>query len=88
MTDNFITYRKIEADQSIADFVECFWMAENSSGIEKEVIVMPDASFDLVLSQDQDEPFQICLLDLEHLMIKENGWKYQNVLYQFQTYFG
>ncbi|MBB4802583.1 AraC-like DNA-binding protein [Flavobacterium nitrogenifigens] len=64
MTDNFITYRKIEADQSIADFVECFWMAENSSGIEKEVIVMPDASFDLVLSQDQDEPFQICLLGL------------------------
>jgi hypothetical protein len=44
-----IQYKKCLPDKSIADFVECFWMVENSTGIEKEVVVMPYASFDLVI---------------------------------------
>lgn len=59
-----ITYKKILPHKSIADFVECFWMVENDTGIEKEVIVMPDANFDLVFSKDKGEPFQIFLLGL------------------------
>lgn len=61
---NEIQYKKRLPDKSIADFVECFWMVENATGIEKEVVVMPDANFDLVLSKDAGEPFQISLLGL------------------------
>jgi AraC-like DNA-binding protein len=65
-----IQYKKCLPDKSIADFVECFWMVENSTGIEKEVVVMPDASFDLVISKDGGEPFQIYLLGLGTLYDK------------------
>jgi AraC-like DNA-binding protein len=64
MKNDDIQYQKKLPDKSIADFVECFWMVENSTGIEKEVIVMPDANFDLVISKDGNEPFQIYLLGL------------------------
>lgn len=64
MTNEEIQYKKNLPDKSISDFVECFWMVENATGIEKEVIVMPDANFDLVISKDKDEPFQIYLLGL------------------------
>lgn len=65
-----IQYKKYLPDKSIADFVECFWMVQNSTGIEKEVVVMPDASFDLVISKDNNEPFQIYLLGLGTLYDK------------------
>ncbi|WP_316837231.1 AraC family transcriptional regulator [Pedobacter nutrimenti] len=65
-----IQYGKILPDKSIVDFVECFWMVENSTGIEKEVVVMPDANFDLVIAKDKDKPFQIYLLGLGTLYDK------------------
>jgi len=67
MIKDEIRYQKNLPDKSIADFVECFWMVENATGIEKEVIVMPDANFDLVIAKDENEPFQIYLLGLGNL---------------------
>ncbi|WP_118974286.1 helix-turn-helix domain-containing protein [Taibaiella koreensis] len=59
-----IQYKKNLPGESIKDFVECFWMVENATGIEKEVVVMPDANFDLVISKDNDDPLQIYLLGI------------------------
>jgi AraC-like DNA-binding protein len=70
MTNDEIQYKKNLPDKAIADFVECFWMVENTTGIEKEVVVMPDANFDLVFSKDGNEPFQIYLLGLGTLYDK------------------
>lgn len=70
MKDVEIQYKKHLPDKSITDFVECFWMVENSTGIEKDVVVMPDANFDLVIAKDKDEPFQIYLLGLGTLYDK------------------
>lgn len=64
MTTEDVRYKKIMPESSIADFVECFWMVENTTDIEKEIIVMPDANFDLVLCKDYSKPFQIYLLGL------------------------
>ncbi|WP_254070909.1 AraC family transcriptional regulator [Pedobacter sp. L105] len=65
-----IQYQRNLPDKSLTEFVECFWMVENSTGMEKDVIVMPDANFDLVLTKDKDEPFQIYLLGLGTLYDK------------------
>jgi AraC-like DNA-binding protein len=70
MTTDEIQYKKNLPNKSIQDFVECFWMVENSTGVDKEVIVMPDANFDLVFSKDNDQPFQIYLLGLGTLYDK------------------
>jgi hypothetical protein len=59
MADTEILFKKILPDKSIADFVACFWMIENSTGAEKEIIVLPDANFDLVLFKEKDNFFQI-----------------------------
>ncbi len=64
MTNHKIQYKKILPDKSIADFVECFWLVDNTTGIEKDVVVLPDANFDLVISIDEGEPFRIFLLGL------------------------
>jgi AraC-like DNA-binding protein len=72
MPSDEIQYKKNLPDESITDFVECFWMVDNSTGVEKEVIVMPDANFDLVFSKDKGEPFQIYLLGLGTLYDKRN----------------
>jgi hypothetical protein len=41
MSSDEIQYKKNLPDESITDFVECFWMVDNSTGVEKAVIVMP-----------------------------------------------
>ncbi len=60
----FITkYSKPE--ESIADFVESFWLLHNQSVDEKEVVIVPDGRIDLFLSKSASEPFHITLLGLE-----------------------
>ena len=70
MTDGEIQYKKILPDKSIADFVECFWMVENPSKEDKEVVVLPDANFDLFISKSASEQFQICLMGLNTVVGK------------------
>ncbi len=70
MTESEIQYKKIFPDKSIADFVECFWMVENPSGVDKEVVVLPDANFDLFISKSEGEQFQIWLIGLNTVVKK------------------
>jgi len=65
MTNNEIKYKKILPDGSISNFVECFWLIENSNGVEKEIVVIPDGNFDMVLFKEKDKPFQIGLRGLD-----------------------
>ena len=59
-----LTTRLIKPDRSLSDFVESFWMLQNQSDSEKEVVVLPDGRVDLFFSKSAKEPFHITLLGL------------------------
>jgi AraC-like DNA-binding protein len=51
-------------EQSIAAFVESFWMLHNQSDAPKEVVILPDGRIDLFLTKTGTDPFCIKLLGL------------------------
>lgn len=63
--DNDFEFKLIKPDQSIADFVESFWLLVNHSDHDKVVVVLPDGRIDLFISQSATEPFHITLSGLE-----------------------
>lgn len=64
MENNF-DFKLIKPDESLADFVESFWMLHNQSDSDKEVIVLPDGRVDLFFSQSVTEPFHVTLSGIE-----------------------
>jgi len=63
--DNNFDFKLIKPDKSLADFVESFWMLENKSDSEKEVVILPDGRIDLFFAQSATEPFHITLSGIE-----------------------
>ena len=63
--DNDFEYKIIKPDKSIADFVESFWLLQNHSDSNKDIVILPDGRIDLFLSQSATEPFHITLSGLE-----------------------
>lgn len=63
--DNSFDFKLIKPDKSFADFVESFWMLENQSDSEKEVVILPDGRIDLFFSQSATEPFHVTLSGIE-----------------------
>lgn len=63
--DNGLKYKHIKPDKSLADFVESFWLLQNHSDNDKEVVVLPDGRIDLFFTQSASEPFQVILLGIE-----------------------
>lgn len=62
---NDFTYKIIEPDKSLADFVESFWFLKHQSDDNAEKVVVPDGKIDLVLSKPETKPFHITLIGLE-----------------------
>ncbi len=62
---NDLTYKIIEPDKSLADFVECFWFIHHQSDEKAERIAIPDGKIDLLLFKSETEPFYITLNGLE-----------------------
>jgi len=60
-----LKYKVIKPDKSLADFVESFWLLQNQSDLDKEVVVLPDGRVDLFFTQSATEPFHITLLGIE-----------------------
>ncbi|GGD60199.1 AraC family transcriptional regulator [Emticicia aquatilis] len=58
-------FRLIKPDKSLVDFVESFWVLENTSDSDKEVIILPDGKLDLFFSQSAIESFHVTLSGLE-----------------------
>lgn len=61
---NDLYYKYVKPDQSLADFVESFWMLHNQDS-DKEIVVLPDGRADLILSLSPSEPFHITLSGIE-----------------------
>lgn len=55
------TYHK--PDNEIGDFVSTYWIIENSED-KKNITLIPDAFFELILSKDADKDFEIWLVGL------------------------
>ncbi|PZR06641.1 MAG: transcriptional regulator [Flavobacterium psychrophilum] len=54
----------VKPENSLSDFVESFWMLDNASESDKEVVILPDGRIDLLLSKSSIEPFNITLLGI------------------------
>lgn len=63
--DNDFEYKLIKPDKSLADFVESFWLLQNHSNTNKEVVILPDGRIDLTFFQSAKEPFRIILSGIE-----------------------
>lgn len=64
MNDDF-EYKHVNPDESIADFVESFWLLKSPSNTNKDIVILPDGRIDLFLSKSATEPFHITLSGLE-----------------------
>jgi len=64
MEDSF-NYKFIKPNGAIGDFVENIGMFHNTTGLPKEVVVLPDGRIDLFFSISASEPYHVTLIGLE-----------------------
>ena len=64
MPGNDIHYQLKLPEANIASFVESFWMLENHSEVNKEIVLLPDGRIDLFFTHSPTEPFHVLLLGL------------------------
>ncbi|MCF0051506.1 AraC family transcriptional regulator [Dyadobacter sp. LJ53] len=62
--NNDLNYELIKPDRSLDDFVESFWMLQNQSDTDKEVIVLPDGRIDLIFTKSIIQAIQTTLLGI------------------------
>jgi AraC-like DNA-binding protein len=60
-----LQYKLIKPEKSLTDFVESYWLLENLSDSDREVVVLPDGRIDLALTVSATELFHITLLGIE-----------------------
>ena len=65
--DNDFINKIVHPDISLSDYLDWFWMMENRSSEDKDVVVIPDGRIDIIFTQSPDEPFGIGLIGLETL---------------------
>jgi len=60
-----IQFKLIKPEAALADFVESIWALYNTSGNDKEIVVLPDGRMDMILSTSPSEPFHIMQSGIE-----------------------
>jgi len=60
-----ITYKELKPAKEISEFVERFWVLENLSDEEKELMVIPDGRVDIFYFCSASESVQVVLMGLE-----------------------
>ncbi len=61
MPDLSFEYSCLQPEPALADFIESFWMLRNHSNEAKEIVVLPDGSFDVFVGYSAAEPFHSTL---------------------------
>lgn len=59
-----LNYELIKPDKSISEFVESFWLLQNLTENDKEIMVLPDGRIDLIFIKSGSTPFQTTLLGI------------------------
>ncbi len=60
-----INYKIVKPDNTLSDFVERFYMVENNSEFDKEVVVIPDGRIDILFLCSKSDSVQCVLIGLE-----------------------
>ncbi|MCC9066485.1 helix-turn-helix domain-containing protein [Flavobacterium piscisymbiosum] len=60
-----IKRRIIKPEPRLSDFVENFWMIENTSDSPHDIVVLPNGRFDIAFFYSPEESFQITRIGLE-----------------------
>ncbi|MGO4291844.1 DUF6597 domain-containing transcriptional factor [Chitinophaga sp. RAB17] len=60
-----ITFKTRKPSPQLSDFVESFWMLENTAPQQKEIVVLPDGRFDIIFSYSEEESFRAILRGLD-----------------------
>lgn len=63
--DNNLYFALVKPGKPIEDFVESFWVLRNTSGNDKEIVVLPDGRIDLTLFRSATEGFQVVRSGIE-----------------------
>jgi AraC-like DNA-binding protein len=64
ITDSGIKFRMELPAPPLSEFVESFWMLENTSDLVHDTIGLPDGRFDIIFSYSANEPFDAMLMGL------------------------
>ena len=64
ITESGIEFKIARPSPTLADFVESFWMLENTSGTAHETVGLPDGRFDIIFSYSSNEAFNGMLMGL------------------------
>ena len=64
ITDSGIEFNIASPAPHLSNFVESFWMLENTSTEPHETIGLPDGRFDIIFSYSSSEPFRAMLMGL------------------------
>jgi len=59
-----IQFQILKPIPQLSDFVESFWMLENTSDMAHETVGLPDGRFDIIFSYSLNEPFTAMLMGL------------------------
>lgn len=59
-----IEYVQVKPEGDLNDFVESYWMLYNRSGVEKNVVGLPDGRIDLFFARTAMEPFSVMLIGI------------------------
>lgn len=62
-----IFFQLNKPDASLTNFVESYWMLQNNTDTDKEIVVLPDGRIDLTFSTSSSEAFHVIRSGLETL---------------------
>lgn len=65
MDNSSLNYKRVKPSAELIDFVESYWLLENVSDQDREIVVVPDGRIDLFLSHSNTQGFHITLSGLE-----------------------
>jgi AraC-like DNA-binding protein len=65
MCENDFEYQSRPPEAPLSDFIDYFWMVANHSELDKQVIVLPNGSVDVLFSFSKSDDFKAILLGLE-----------------------
>lgn len=60
-----ITFKIQQPAPELSNFVESFWMLENTASQQKDIVILPDGRFDILFSYAAEEPFHAVLRGLD-----------------------
>ena len=63
--EDFLRYERVKPVALLQDYVESFWQLENTSSINKSIVIVPDGRIDLFFSYSIKQGYHITLSGLE-----------------------